>query len=388
MAHARASYLRRSLSSVLAHRPDTVSRLGASAPASPWHPLPLFVSQDGDHVGVGRVAERCRASHPDSVFHLRHPHEMLPGAGATMPPAHLRPYYYISAHYRRALAHLFDELGFGSVIVLEEDLEIAPDFFEYFLAFGPLLHVDPSLLCVSAWNDHGEAGLARDRRAVYRTDFFPGLGWMLVRRVWEELAPKWPAGFWDDWLREPAQRRGRTSLRPEVNRAVTFGRVGVSHGQFFEEHLRHMRLNDRAVPFLGLDTQWLVDSTAYEERFRRLVAAARPVSLDALAALPAGSRHDGDIDPVITNDGWPPLEPRAADLCVEYSDLDDYAVHCRALGLQSDVRSGIPRASYLGVVVFHRGPSRVFLAPRSLTRGRGGSPDRASPSTGGPCPAP
>ena len=29
---------------------------------------------------------------------------------------------------------------------------------------------------------------------LYRSDFFPGLGWMLKREVWQELSPKWPAG--------------------------------------------------------------------------------------------------------------------------------------------------------------------------------------------------
>ena len=28
--------------------------------------------------------------------------------------------------------------------------------------------------------------------ALYRSDFFPGLGWMLTKQVWEELEPKWP----------------------------------------------------------------------------------------------------------------------------------------------------------------------------------------------------
>jgi alpha-1,3-mannosyl-glycoprotein beta-1,2-N-acetylglucosaminyltransferase len=31
----------------------------------------------------------------------------------------------------------------------------------------------------------------------------------MPRSFWEEMKPKWPAGFWDDWLREPQQRRNR-----------------------------------------------------------------------------------------------------------------------------------------------------------------------------------
>ena len=45
------------------------------------------------------------------------------------------------------------------MIIVEDDLEISPDFFEYFTATLPLLKADPSLWCVSAWNDNGKAGL-------------------------------------------------------------------------------------------------------------------------------------------------------------------------------------------------------------------------------------
>ena len=41
----------------------------------------------------------------------------------------------------------------------------------------------------------------------------PGLGWMLTRNLYEEIRPKWlnesESLAWDDWLRDPAQRKGR-----------------------------------------------------------------------------------------------------------------------------------------------------------------------------------
>ena len=30
---------------------------------------------------------------------------------------------------------------------------------------------------------------------LYRTDFFPGLGWMLTKNLWIELKPKWPLKY-------------------------------------------------------------------------------------------------------------------------------------------------------------------------------------------------
>ena len=66
-------------------------------------------------------------------------------------------------------------------------MELAPDFFSYFEATSSLLASDPTLYCVSSWNDHGQAALVHDERQLYRSDFFPGLGWMLTKALWTEL---------------------------------------------------------------------------------------------------------------------------------------------------------------------------------------------------------
>ncbi len=90
-----------------------------------------------------------------------------------------------------------------------------------------------TLMAVSAFNDNGIPSMIRiiedekksdtatataGARNVLRSDFFGGLGWMMPRYLWEEVKPpKWPDGFWDDWLREPSQQKGRECLRPEVS---------------------------------------------------------------------------------------------------------------------------------------------------------------------------
>ncbi|XP_003374416.1 alpha-1,3-mannosyl-glyco protein 2-beta-N-acetylglucosaminyltransferase [Trichinella spiralis] len=115
--------------------------------------------------------------------------------------------------------------------ILTDDLSIAEDFFEYFAATLKILQADPSLFCISAWNDNGKSFLIQnDPELLHRSDFFPGLGWMMTRLLWEELKDKWPKGFWDDWLREADQRKGRACIRPEISRtAMTeYGKNGVS----------------------------------------------------------------------------------------------------------------------------------------------------------------
>jgi alpha-1,3-mannosyl-glycoprotein beta-1,2-N-acetylglucosaminyltransferase len=106
-------------------------------------------------------------------------------------------YYLLARHYKWALDQMFTERNFSAVVIVEDDLEVAPDFFEYFLATYPLLARDRSLYCVSAWNDNGKRNLIDVNAAglLYRSDFFPGLGWMLTSDLWTELGPKWPKGW-------------------------------------------------------------------------------------------------------------------------------------------------------------------------------------------------
>eukprot|EP00913_Durusdinium_trenchii_P010021 g9405.t1 len=55
----------------------------------------------------------------------------------------------------------------------------------------PILRNDKDLFCVSAWNDNGYHNLVLDPKAAFRTDFFPGLGWMMDKDLWDELRNRW-----------------------------------------------------------------------------------------------------------------------------------------------------------------------------------------------------
>jgi alpha-1,3-mannosyl-glycoprotein beta-1,2-N-acetylglucosaminyltransferase len=156
-------------------------------------------------------------------------------------------YCHLSQHYKMLLQLFFECHKAPRLLFLEEDLEVAPDFFNYFAATAPVLDYDTSLLCVSAWNDHGQLGRANNVTALYRTDVLPGLGWMLTASVGRELHASWPRLYWDDWLREPQVRRGRQCVFPEVPRTHTYGKKGTSGGQHYMEHLHNMLISREAV---------------------------------------------------------------------------------------------------------------------------------------------
>ncbi|XP_068616364.1 alpha-1,3-mannosyl-glycoprotein 2-beta-N-acetylglucosaminyltransferase a [Brachionichthys hirsutus] len=298
---------------------------------------PIVVSQDCGHADTAAAIR----SYGDKVTHLQQPDL----SDIAVPPPHkkFQGYYKISRHYRWALNQVFKTFSHSSVVIVEDDLEVAPDFFEYFQALLPLLKSDPNLWCVSAWNDNGRDGYVDPGQSnlLYRTDFFPGLGWMLLKEVWEELEPKWPTSFWDDWMRQPEQRRNRACIRPEISRTLTFGRQGVSLGQFFDKYLRYIKLNTEFVPFTKLDLSYLKEET-YKEALEKEVYSAPVVTYEDV--------KQGQLK------GPGPFR-------LHYSSKDSFKVLAKNLGIMDDLKSGVPRTGYRGVVSFFSRGRRIYLAP-------------------------
>jgi alpha-1,3-mannosyl-glycoprotein beta-1,2-N-acetylglucosaminyltransferase len=195
----RAEYLRQTLTDVFDYLPRDCS-VGC----------PVIISQDGHEPSVEAVVKEFQRQYPNiPIWHYQH---------VPSPTLRLEPYKELSVHYKWAIPKVFDEVpSCQNIIILEEDLHLSPDFFSYFQRLAPLLDSNQDLLAISAYNDNGISGQVKNVTRVVPSDFFPGLGWMLSRKLWkQELAPKWPNGYWDDWLREPDQRQGRLILRPEV----------------------------------------------------------------------------------------------------------------------------------------------------------------------------
>ena len=163
-------------------------------------------------------------------------------------------------------------------------MEISDDFFNYFDNVGKLLDEDKTLLCVSAWNDNGKSQFVVDSEALYRTEVFPGLGWMLTNELWNELSPKWAISFWDDWLRNSEQRLGRSCIRPEINRVYTFGKEGSSSGQFYNQYLKDIELNKNSVDFSTVNLDYLLDEN-YGKYLFDILNEATEMNLDSVLSL-------------------------------------------------------------------------------------------------------
>ncbi|XVE49603.1 hypothetical protein DITRI_Ditri01bG0095300 [Diplodiscus trichospermus] len=327
MACNRADYLERTIASVLKYQSSVASK------------YPLFVSQDGSDPNV-----RSKALSYNQLTYMQH---LDYDPVHTERPGEIIAYYKIARHYKWALDELFYKHNFDRVIILEDDMEIAPEFFDYFEAASALLEKDKSIMAVSSWNDNGQKQFVHDPYALYRSDFFPGLGWMLTRSIWNELSPKWPKfTYWDDWLRLKENRKGRQFLRPEVCRTYNFGEHGSSMGQFFQKYLEPIKMNDVKVNWKSQDLSYLMEDK-YKKYFADIVKEAKPVpATDAVLKV---SNIKGDVR-------------------IQYKDQSDFERIARQFGVFEEWKDGIPRTAYKGVVVFrYQPPRRVFLVgPDSL----------------------
>ncbi|XP_019266398.1 PREDICTED: alpha-1,3-mannosyl-glycoprotein 2-beta-N-acetylglucosaminyltransferase isoform X1 [Nicotiana attenuata] len=326
MACNRADYLEKTIKSILKYQISVASK------------YPLFISQDGSHPDVRKLALSY-----DQLTYMQHL-DFEPVH--TERPGELIAYYKIARHYKWALDQLFYKHNFSRVIILEDDMEIAPDFFDFFEAGATLLDRDKSIMAISSWNDNGQMQFVQDPYALYRSDFFPGLGWMLSKSTWDELSPKWPKAYWDDWLRLKENHRGRQFIRPEVCRTYNFGEHGSSLGQFFKQYLEPIKLNDVQVDWKSMDLSYLLEDN-YVKHFGDLVKKAKPIH-GADAVLKAFN-IDGDVR-------------------IQYRDQLGFEDIARQFGIFEEWKDGVPRAAYKGIVVFRYQTSRrVFLVgPDSL----------------------
>ncbi|CAL5205735.1 unnamed protein product [Lathyrus oleraceus] len=326
MACNRADYLERTINSVLKYQRAISSR------------FPLFVSQDGSNSNV-----KNKALSYDELSYMQH---LDFESVQTERPGELIAYYKISRHYKWALGQLFYKHNFSRVIILEDDMEIAPDFFDYFEAMATLLDKDKSIMAVSSWNDNGQKQFVHDPYELYRSDFFPGLGWMLARSTWDELSPKWPKAYWDDWLRLKENHKGRQFIRPEVCRTYNFGEHGSSLGQFFKQYLEPIRLNEVQVDWKSMDLSYLLEDK-YNIHLANNIKKAKPVS--GADIVQKTHNIDGDVR-------------------IKYNDQWDFENIAQQFGVFQEWKDGVPRTAYKGVVVFrYQTTRRVFLiGPESL----------------------
>nr|CAD7571314.1 unnamed protein product [Timema californicum] len=246
--------------------------------------FPIIVSQDCAHKPTAEVI----ASYGEQLFHIEQPDL----SEIVIPPKEkkFKGYYKISRHYGWALNQTLFKYNFDTVIIVE-----GATYYLYYV-------------------DHNK--------------FFLD-------------------SYWDDWIRQPEQRRNRACIRPELSRTRTFGKIGVSNGHFFEKHLKYIKLNEKFVPFTKLNLSYLLKDN-YDVQFVKRVYESPVITYQELKSGPIV--HEGPVR-------------------IPYHTNDIYKRTSKMLGLMEDFRSGVPRTGYRGVVSFMYKGRRVYLAPNANWKG-------------------
>jgi hypothetical protein len=216
------------------NRPDMLENsIKSLLNARGTNPANMVIFQDGEATRNQEIAKRHGirlVEHTNSLLGNKNKRSYMDGAAR------------IAMHYKFSLSKAFDIfLDAPCLIIVEDDLLFSPDFYEYFHKIAPALENDPSLFLISAWNDNGFKGKVSDPYALRRTEFMPGLGWLLPRTLYKnELEVKWPNAHWDHWLRSVEQHKGREIVYPEVPRTFHNGIKGTfmsleTHNRYFKD---------------------------------------------------------------------------------------------------------------------------------------------------------
>ena len=249
----------------------------------------LILMQDGKLESIQRMAKKYRVE----IYQNDLPQRKRGGNdGAAR----------IATHYKWSLSKAFElRPDAPCIIIIEDDLLFSPDFYRYFEYNAALLEEDPSLMAISSWNDNGFKGKVNDKYMIQRTEYFPGLGWLLTRKLYkDELEEKWPSSHWDHWLRSASTHKGREIAYPQVPRTFHNGILGTfmdinTHNKYFRDidyNRKEVIWNDNLAQFKNEPTYRYASASVYDARLTYLISQCHHVkSLMDLASTDTNSNN-------------------------------------------------------------------------------------------------
>ena len=159
------------------------------------------------------------------------------------------------------------------VIVLEEELILAPDFLYFLSQLHPVLESDNSLLGVSAFNYYGFETTSSKHSVVYRVEDFPGLGFMMKMPVFlkavkgtEQVFSKVRA--WDGWKIPALNISLGEMLIPDVSRVYRQPYEGSNRDEDFLVEL----FNKHRVTNLEKDVKLVNLEKLKEDEYEEFIA--------------------------------------------------------------------------------------------------------------------
>jgi hypothetical protein len=250
----------------------------------------------------------------------------------------------IGRHLAAVFNHVFRQSLYEYVIVLEDDLDVSPDFFEYFASVGELLHprhpASKGLFCASAWNDHAFSNLELDPSRAIRTDWYPGLGFLIHRSAWlGNLESEWP--IWDTqernydhWLRfHSTIMKTKDCIAPEMPRTHHFALTGMHVVGSAGDIYSRMRLSDGNYRISESSILEISDPLAVRRRFTDMIAKSTEVDINTLTGPFVGDQFKNGIISFFFEDRENLRDPVEAELISKRFELypSDFRMRFRGL---------------------------------------------------------
>lgn len=159
------------------------------------------------------------------------------------------------------------------LIVLEENVIPSPDILSFFAQCFPVLKLDETLIGVTAWNENGYDGASSRHDLVYRTESFPGLGFMLKKLFYNEsmngrLTECCASRSWNGWLQ--GKLGDKEMLVPDVSRAF---RKSLPGSEITEELFGRRRMTSLEDVAKISDVSRLTKS-GYEDELNKLIESS------------------------------------------------------------------------------------------------------------------
>ncbi|XP_064633675.1 protein O-linked-mannose beta-1,2-N-acetylglucosaminyltransferase 1-like [Lineus longissimus] len=170
-----------------------------------------------------------------------------------------------------------------SVIILEEDLVLSPDFLYFLAQTYQVVRQDKSLLGISAWNDNGYEEVSTNSTLVYRiSSSFPGFAFLLQRAFFENHMKNnqhwccWRRS-WQGWF--PGGLNGSEILIPDVSRVFHLPYVtarGQMHSTLSKELFNRKRVTSREQK-VQIAHPFSLTREKYEDELFRLIRSSQPI---------------------------------------------------------------------------------------------------------------
>jgi GNT-I family len=208
----------------------------------------LIISQDG---ADDQVSALIRGIDFTEVIHLRHTRPFL-----GVPTYFWDSLYAVSDNIHFLLDFALRGLESEGAIVLEDDLVVSPDFFNYFeWTFGHVL-ADARVLSVTGFNLHSRiCPESRHHPEEHPFDLienrengrskFTGWSWMINRRQWARIREHWSFFSWDIGLDATQRKLNLVSYKPVLGRVRN---IGMQGGINFTESDGDPRWADVTIP--------------------------------------------------------------------------------------------------------------------------------------------